>query len=541
VTPDLDQIVIAYTYEPLGRLTGASYSDGTYFNYTYDAVGNRLTEQTSTGTTTYIYDNANRLTSVGGVTYSWDNNGNLTNDGTSTYTYDHANRLKSVTQGSNTYTYAYRCNGKSSGENAFGCESDRVSQTVNGVTTHYVVDSASPLSYVLSDGTDTYLYGNELIAQYSGAGQEYFLTDSLGSIRQLIDESGSIIFTKSYQPYGLGLSSSGYGSTSFDFSGETLDQSGLIYLRSRMYSPQIGRFLIEDTWPGDSTKPSTYNRWNYVDSNPITRTDPSGHSWLGPTAFAMCFSIVAVPPSGRWLNVSANEAVATCRMAYNKDAWGITPGKNLPTNVYELWAWYLNEYGDQHLYFNGESPLTRELAVSLSINGIRQQFYNSGDIDKTLYKFNLPNVLGTLFDPTMSMPLSNFLGSYWYQVKSLPGCRVGFRIDNDTTLESGSHIGGRYVDDNYRGSVEDLIYSDPSIGEQPIEKVINENRVISILRPLTRSQTSGSNGGGTMYQTFTWTEKYDNSLPIQILRNLNINFLDIQNWDNYQNYTDPIF
>ena len=36
---------IAYDYDPLYRLTAADYNGGTtYFHYTYDAVGNRLTE-----------------------------------------------------------------------------------------------------------------------------------------------------------------------------------------------------------------------------------------------------------------------------------------------------------------------------------------------------------------------------------------------------------------------------------------------------------------------------------------------------------------
>jgi YD repeat-containing protein len=104
-------------------------------------VGNRLTEQTRTGTTAYVYDNANRLTSVGGVTYSRDNNGNLLSDRGSTYTFDHAHRLKSVTQGSKTYTYAY---------NGLG---NRVSQAVNGGTpTRYVLDQAAGLVQVLSSG-----------------------------------------------------------------------------------------------------------------------------------------------------------------------------------------------------------------------------------------------------------------------------------------------------------------------------------------------------------------------------------------------------
>ncbi len=60
-TGDLETHAITYTYDPLNRLTSAYYADGSYFIYTYDAVGNRLTETTQAGTTTYTYDAANRL------------------------------------------------------------------------------------------------------------------------------------------------------------------------------------------------------------------------------------------------------------------------------------------------------------------------------------------------------------------------------------------------------------------------------------------------------------------------------------------------
>ena len=38
-------ITITYDYDPLNRLTDANYSDGTYYTYTYDAVGNRRTQE----------------------------------------------------------------------------------------------------------------------------------------------------------------------------------------------------------------------------------------------------------------------------------------------------------------------------------------------------------------------------------------------------------------------------------------------------------------------------------------------------------------
>jgi hypothetical protein len=67
--------------------------------------------------------------------------GNLLDDGTNTYTYDAANRLTSFTNGTTTSNYPYRCNGMSRDQGSgIGCESDRASQTMNGVTTNYVLD-----------------------------------------------------------------------------------------------------------------------------------------------------------------------------------------------------------------------------------------------------------------------------------------------------------------------------------------------------------------------------------------------------------------
>jgi hypothetical protein len=124
-----------YYFKPLNRLTEADYSTGQQYHYKYDPVGNRVEYSSSpSGTITYDYDAANRLTRAGTTNYTWDNNGNLLNDGVSDYTYNYANQLTHLVQGQSSFDFAYRCNGLSIGYGS-GCESDRVSQTVDGVTT----------------------------------------------------------------------------------------------------------------------------------------------------------------------------------------------------------------------------------------------------------------------------------------------------------------------------------------------------------------------------------------------------------------------
>ena len=195
--------LISYTYDQLSRLTAADISDGRYFHYDYDAVGNRLTMTTTNEIiTTYSYDAANRLTDVNGSTYSYDANGNLLNDGTNNYTYDAANRLTSVTDGTTTSTYLYDGTG------------NRVVQTVNGITTPYVLDIAGGLPEVIAATTDgirtSYLQvGSQLLAQDNSGTWQYILPDHLGSMRQLVNANGEVMLGQSYSPFGVMMESVG--------------------------------------------------------------------------------------------------------------------------------------------------------------------------------------------------------------------------------------------------------------------------------------------------------------------------------------------
>jgi RHS repeat-associated protein len=262
----LNQTVIEYSYDPLSRLTAADYSDGSYFHYTHDAVGNRLSEVTEVYTTTYSYDDANRLVSAGGESYTWDANGNLLADGVYTYTFSAVNRLIAVEDELSIVSeFAY---------NGLG---DRVSQESVEETIYYKLDLAAGLTQVLADNDYAYLYGNGRIAQYSETGSEYFLGDALGSVRQLAGPYGEVTLTKTYKPYGETLSRAGYSESAFAYTGEAVDSYiKLIYLRSRYYSPQTGRFISRDTWQGNYTRPPSLNKWLYGNANPINYIDPSG-------------------------------------------------------------------------------------------------------------------------------------------------------------------------------------------------------------------------------------------------------------------------
>jgi YD repeat-containing protein len=64
ITPTLASVTINYTYDPLYQWMAANYSTGEVFTYTYDAVGNRLSDGAPAGVTTYTYNDANRIATV---------------------------------------------------------------------------------------------------------------------------------------------------------------------------------------------------------------------------------------------------------------------------------------------------------------------------------------------------------------------------------------------------------------------------------------------------------------------------------------------
>jgi RHS repeat-associated protein len=241
------------------------------YTYTYDAVGNRQTMVSPEGTIAYSYDAANRLTNAGGVEYSWDANGNLTSDGVRTYTYDHANRLVEVGEGTLTTQFAYNGDGA------------RLSKTVGGDATQYVLDLAAGLAVVISDTEAIYLYGLDIIAQQQ-AERLYYMHDGLGSVRQLTDETGEIATNYAYDPFGMPLTAGGVYSP-YRYTGEAWDaEVELLYLRARYYQPTTGRFVSRDAWMGDVWRPGTLNGFVYVTNNPVNYTDPSGLQGPEPAA-----------------------------------------------------------------------------------------------------------------------------------------------------------------------------------------------------------------------------------------------------------------
>lgn len=250
-------------------------------------------------------DAANQFSQVDGQSYTWDNNGNLLNDGQRTFTYDTADRLTGVTQGSLNTTFRYNGDG------------DRYAQTIGGVTTDYVLDPVG-LAQVLVESANSqsthYLPG---LGQYSNAAWSYYLPDRLGSVRHLVNPAGTPLLSQSYDPFGNVLQQGGLGQSSFGYTGEQIDPTGLVYLRARYYDPAVGRFLTADSLIPDPLSSSGWNRYAYVGNNPLSFADPSGHEPCVSGNWGDCL------PSNRYV-VDYHLRNRFEELVWGKEAGGIT-------------------------------------------------------------------------------------------------------------------------------------------------------------------------------------------------------------------------
>ncbi|WP_270487158.1 RHS repeat domain-containing protein [Butyricimonas synergistica] len=287
-----------FSYDDLNRLKGSVHyqrngnawsalSGNNAFNesgLTYDKNGNILTlTRTGSVSAAHVYAyTGNRLTSLsrGNVTgsYQYDKNGNLVNDSRKNLnlTYNVLNLLSVVKTGDTpTATYSYLADGARLG-------------VVDGSDHGFCY--LGSLTYV-RNGSNVQLEsglfaGGRILANAStrvGNEVRYFLTDHLGSVRVIVDQSGAVKERNDYYPFGGRYAVSGGNvdaGSRWKYNGKE-DQvtGGLGWLDygARMYDWELGR------WFGMDLMAEKYNSWspyNYALNAPIRFIDPNG-MWVG--------------------------------------------------------------------------------------------------------------------------------------------------------------------------------------------------------------------------------------------------------------------
>ncbi len=295
---------VEYAYDALDRLTqerifnpGATQASRT-LGYVYDPVGNRLRRDDSMeGVTTYAYDDNDRLLTetmgAATTTYGYDHNGNTiskTGAGPAvTYGWNAENRLIGAdTDGNGAQDLAYQ----------YDADGIRVTKTVSGAETRFLIDANRPYAQVLEErtpagaSTASYVYGNALIAQNHTGQASYYHADGLGSTRALSNAAGTATDRYAYEAYGRTIARSGATNNLYLFAGEQRDSDvGLDYLRARYLVPGLGRFNTRDVYEVGLWWPMARHPYAYGDDNVPNRVDPSGMFSLAVLAAGMISDI----------------------------------------------------------------------------------------------------------------------------------------------------------------------------------------------------------------------------------------------------------
>jgi RHS repeat-associated protein len=251
--------------------------------YKYDAANN----PTTVGAGTYKYDKASELETGPSLTYTYDELGERTktkptSGPATTYGYDQAGNLTSVERPKEGEvseikdTYAYNGEGL------------RTSQTISGTTTNLAWDITEGLPLILSDTTNSYIYGpgGVPVEQISGTETPTYLHhDQQGSTRLLTGSTGTVTGKCTYGAYGT-PTCEGTTTTPLGYDGQyTSTDTGLIYLRARVYDPSTAQFLTTDPMEALTKAP-----YNYVHDNPLNESDPAGLCSVNPFSSSSCIS-----------------------------------------------------------------------------------------------------------------------------------------------------------------------------------------------------------------------------------------------------------
>ena len=172
-------------------------------------------------------------------------------------------------------------------------DGNRVKSTINGVTTYYVGNYHEKTGSTI---TKYYYAGAQRVAMRTGSTLYYLLSDHLGSTSLTMDANGNVISELRYKAWGEVRYAAGSTPTDYTYTGQysyTAD-FGLMYYNARWYDPYLNRFAQADSIIPQGQGVQAWDRYAFVNNNPVRYTDPSGHCFTGALVdTAICVTVAA--------------------------------------------------------------------------------------------------------------------------------------------------------------------------------------------------------------------------------------------------------
>ncbi len=123
-----------------------------------------------------------------------------------------------------------------------------------------------------------YLNGVRIAAALPDGTAQYYLTDQVDSVKVVTNDSGLVVTSHEYMPFGEDWITEGDTKNAPKYNSQELDkESGYYFYNARHYDPEIGRFVTADSIVPYQTNTQSWNRFSYCSNNPIIYKDPTGH------------------------------------------------------------------------------------------------------------------------------------------------------------------------------------------------------------------------------------------------------------------------
>ena len=272
------------SYDSMGRIaTWAAYGNSTNVN-------NFTTPQSGC---TYYSDHAQPHAVRQGTQGSWppssfcyDANGNLTtasSGGSSflTLSWTSFNQPSSITGSPSSSEFFYDASHQRYKQIASYSGSPETTYYVGGLLEKMINSSGTYYRHYIPAGTNTVVYTRQL----AGTNSTYYLTkDHLGSTADITDSTGTSLVSEKFSALGWNENTGTQENTMatvsrHEYTGhEGLDNAGLwlVNMNGRIYVPSGSMFLSPDPNIPDAGNTQSFNRYSYVNNNPLSYIDPSG-------------------------------------------------------------------------------------------------------------------------------------------------------------------------------------------------------------------------------------------------------------------------
>ena len=176
----------------------------------------------------------------------------------------------------------------------------RSSKTVNGVTTTFSYNGSLLMAQVQGSGASqvkqlfSYDANNDVISVNYNGTEYYYLRNDQNDVVGLMDGNGTKVVEYTYDAWGKLISTTGTLASTlgadnpFRYRGYYYDtETGLYYLMTRYYDPEVCRFISADVYMTTGQGVLGGNMWAYCGNNPVNRYDDGGEFWHIVAGFAV--------------------------------------------------------------------------------------------------------------------------------------------------------------------------------------------------------------------------------------------------------------